>query len=73
MAAKKEAEKTSFFARVNNYFRDVRAEAKRVVWPTGKQLRNNTAVVLVMVVVFGVFVWGIDAVMGLVTDLILGS
>lgn len=73
MAEKKKEEKTSFFSGVNKYFREMRSEAKKVSWPTASQLFHDTGIVLVMVVVFGVFIWGTDVVMGLISDYFLGS
>jgi preprotein translocase subunit SecE len=43
------------------YFRGVRIEIKKVVWPTKKELVSYTAVVLVACVIFGVGIWAIDS------------
>ena len=37
--------------------RDVRGELRRVSWPNRDQLQQSTAVVLIIVVVLGAFVW----------------
>ena len=42
------------------YFRELRSELKKVVWPTPKQLLKNTVIVLVCVLVVGVFIWVFD-------------
>lgn len=47
-----------------SYFKDVRAEVKKVIWPTPKQLINNTGIVLVSIAIIGVFIWGLDFVFG---------
>lgn len=47
-------------------FKDTRAELKKVVWPTGKQIVNNTLWVLILVIVVAAVVLGIDAVLKIV-------
>lgn len=42
------------------YFKDSKSEFKKVVWPSRKQVFNNTVVVLVAIVVSGVAIWGLD-------------
>ena len=40
-----------FFGRIGKFFRDTVSEMKKVVWPSKKQIINNTVVVAVVVVV----------------------
>ena len=47
--------------RVLNYFKDVKSELKKVVWPSFKQVKNNTLVVIVCVLIIGAFIWILDA------------
>ena len=42
------------------FFKDFKAELKRVVWPTPKQLLNNTIAVVTIVLVIGLIVFLID-------------
>ena len=53
-------EKKNPFAGIVNYFKDVRGEMKKVVWPTYKQLQKNTIIVLISIVIIGVFIWALD-------------
>lgn len=53
-------QKAGIFARIGKWFRDLRAEAKKVIWPTKKQVVNNTIVVIVMVIVVAAFVALLD-------------
>ena len=46
--------------------KDTKAELKKVVWPTGKQIANNTLWVLILVIIVAAVVLGIDAVLKLV-------
>ncbi len=47
-------------ARIAQWFRETKSELKKVVWPTRKQLINNTAIVLVALVIVGVAIAGLD-------------
>ena len=64
MADAKNQEKGNFFQktgqRISKWFREMRSELKKVVWPSRKQIINNTIVVLVLVVVAAVVVWAFD-------------
>jgi preprotein translocase subunit SecE len=42
------------------YFREMKSELKKVVWPTSKQIVNNTTLVLVIMVISGIVIWGVD-------------
>lgn len=59
---KKKSDKPGFFARLGKYFRDIKGEWKRVVWPSKKTIMNNTVVVLVLVLITAIVVWGLDAI-----------
>ena len=54
------SKKPNFFVRTGKkfakWFREMKSELKKVVWPSGKQLVNNTLVVLAAVLVVGVVV-----------------
>ena len=61
-----EVKKENWFARtwgkVKKYFRELRSELKKVVWPTPKQVLKNTLVVVACVLIVGVFVYVFDLV-----------
>ena len=54
---KKEKKKINPVAR---WFKELRAELKKVMWPTRKQTINNTAIVIACCAVVGVFIWVFD-------------
>lgn len=60
--------KPNFFVRtgrrLSRWFREMKSELKKVVWPSGKQLVNNTIVVLVAVLIVGVIVCIFDLLAG---------
>ena len=43
-----------------HFFKDFKAELKKVVWPTPKQLFNSTVAVIVIVLVIGAIVFALD-------------
>ena len=61
VAVKKTDEKLGFFARVKKWFRDMKSELKKVVWPTPKQTAKNTVVAVVMIVICAIVLWGFDS------------
>ena len=66
--------KPNFFVRTgkrfSKWFREMKSELKKVVWPSGKQLLDNTIIVLVAVLIVGVIVCLFDFVAGLGIDLL---
>lgn len=46
--------------KVAKYFKDLKSEFKKVVWPTKQQLINNSTVVLITIAIIGVFVGLLD-------------
>lgn len=45
-----------------HFMKDFKAEIKRVIWPTPKQLLNNTVAVIVIVLITAVIVFALDIV-----------
>lgn len=43
-----------------HYFKEMKAELKKVVWPTPKQLVNNTVAVIAFVLIFAIIVFVLD-------------
>ena len=57
---------------IKKYFRDLKSEIKKVVWPSRKQVINNTGIVLTVMVIAGLFLAGIDAGLGAAIKAMLG-
>ena len=59
-----EVNKENWFVRtwgaITKYFRELKSELKKVVWPTPKQVLKNTLVVVCCVIAVGVFIWLFD-------------
>lgn len=45
-----------------HFFKDFKAELKKVIWPTTKQLVNNTIAVITIVIIVAVIVFVLDVV-----------
>lgn len=56
-----EQTKQSFFQRAAKYFKEVKSEMKKVVWPAFSKVRQNTLIVIVYVVLVGIVIWALDA------------
>jgi preprotein translocase subunit SecE len=54
------AAKPSVVQRMNRYFKDVRGEMRRVVWPTRSEVINSSVVVIVTLIFFVLFTFVID-------------
>ena len=57
---------------IKKYFKDLKSEIKKVVWPSKKQVINNTGIVLTVVIIVGLFLAGIDAGLGAAIKAMLG-
>ena len=47
--------------RIREYFRGVKLEMKKVVWPTRKELGSYTVVVIATCAAFALLFWGVDS------------
>ena len=51
-------------AKMSTYFKGVKSEMKKVVWPTKKELVNYTAVVVALSALVALIVWVLDILIG---------
>ena len=61
-AVKKDDSKPGFFKRIGKWFREMKSELKKVIWPTRKVLAKNTLISVGAIVVSSVVLWGLDLV-----------
>ena len=57
MAENTQAKKSG---KISTYFRELKAEFKRISWPSFKQVKNNTGVVIAFIVILGAFIALVD-------------
>lgn len=60
-----------FLQRIGKFFKEIRSEFKKVVWPTKKEIVKNTVVVLVVSAFCGLMIWGVDSILALVVSTFL--
>lgn len=58
--------------RIVKYLRDLKSEIKKVVWPSRKQVLNNTGIVLTVMIIMGVFLACVDYGLSFLVKLLLG-
>ena len=46
--------------KIVKFFKEIKSEMKKVVWPSRKQVTNNTLIVLAVVVLVGLVIWVLD-------------
>ena len=72
-----EAKKKNWFGRtwgaICRYFRELRSELKKVVWPTPAQVLKNTLIVIACVIVVGIFIWLFDLVARIGIDALINA
>ncbi|MDO8915376.1 MAG: preprotein translocase subunit SecE [Coriobacteriia bacterium] len=56
MAQAAKAARLSVFAKLGRYLSDVRAEMKRVVWPSRKEVINSSGIVITTLIIFVVLI-----------------
>ena len=56
--------KPGFVDRIKTWFREMKSELKKVIWPTRQQLFNNTLVSVVVMVASALVLWGFDLLAG---------
>ena len=61
-AVKKDDTKPGFFKRVAKWFREMKSELKKVIWPTPKAFMKNTLVSLGMMFASAIVMWAFDEV-----------
>lgn len=57
---KDKKEKFAFFKKIARFFKDLKSEFKKVVWPTKKQVIQNTGVVVAFMAVVAISLMILD-------------
>ena len=58
---------------LSRWFREMKSELKKVVWPSKEDVKTNTVVVLVTVAIAAVVMILLDAIFGGILGLIIGA
>ena len=54
------AKKPGAFSRIGKYFKDVRTELRRVIWPSRGEVINSSVVVVITLIFFVLFTMVVD-------------
>lgn len=55
----------------SGFFKGVRSEWKKIVWPTKKEVGNYLIVVIIISLVLGAFIYGLDSLFKFLLSLIV--
>ncbi|WP_028470779.1 preprotein translocase subunit SecE [Neptunomonas japonica] len=53
-------------------FKEAKNEVRKVVWPTRQETLQTTAMVVVVVLLIGLMLWGLDTLLGWIVSSIIG-
>ena len=68
---KEDVKKLSFFKKVAKWWREMKSELKKVVWPSPKQIANNTFAALVVMAISAIVIWGFDEIAQLIVRAVI--
>lgn len=57
--------------RIARFFRELKAELKKVAWPSRAETLRNTGIVIVCVIIVGIIVWVFDGIASALIDALL--
>lgn len=55
------------------FFREIKAEVKKVIWPTVTQLKNNTLIVITSIIIIGIFIWVVGFFFNYIVNRVVGQ
>jgi preprotein translocase subunit SecE len=54
------SKKVKWYKRIGPFFREVRAEVKKVTWPSRNEVYSTTIVVILATIFFGIYLYVMD-------------
>ena len=70
-AVKKDDTKLGFFQKIGKWFREMKSELKKVVWPSKKTTTKNVLVAVTVMVVSGIVIWAFDQIAMLIVQTLM--
>lgn len=67
---KEKEKKPNIIQKLARFVKDIRSELKKVLWPSRKQVFNNTLTVLITCLILGGVIWILDYALGLLYTLV---
>ena len=68
---KEDVKKLSFFKKIAKWWREMKSELKKVIWPTPKQTVKNTIAALVVMVISAIVIWGFDEIAQMIVKAVI--
>lgn len=68
---KEDVKKLSFPKKVAKWWREMKSELKKVVWPTPQQTTKNTVVALIVMAVSAIVIWGFDEIAQMIVKAVI--
>ena len=68
---KEDVKKLSFFKRIAKWWREMKSELEKVIWPTPKQTLNNTIAALVVMAISAIVIWGFDEIAQMIVKAVI--
>ena len=65
--------KTRWGLQAWNFTQEARTEIRKVVWPTRQETTHTTMIVIAMVIIAGLFLWGVDSLFLLLMSILTGQ
>jgi len=59
------------FGRIKNFFKEVKIELKKVVFPSRDEVVGSTKIVLVLTIIIAVFLYSIDLILSTLIGMLL--
>ncbi len=69
----KKAKKANVFMNIAKFFRECKGEIKKITWPTMRQTTKNWGIVLVVILVAGLFICGLDYGLNALLNLVMNT
>ncbi len=64
--------KVRWYRRIFSFFREVKAELKKVTWPSRNEVQSTTVVVILTTVFFGVYLYCMDLIFSWILNHVRG-
>lgn len=68
---KEDVKKLSFGKKVAKWWREMKSELKKVVWPTKQQTTKNTVVALIVMAISAIVIWGFDEIAQMIVKAVI--
>ncbi len=65
-SGKKKVKKGGFLTNFKKFFRDLKTELKRIIWPSKDKMIHSTAVVLSVILAAVLVIWAVDSIVNTV-------